>query len=72
MIMENIHAKFIREMETELGQTTHVIRSFLTDSPNGKDMLIQCLLNITAIMDSRPGEFYEFMDYLNSQEPLTD
>jgi hypothetical protein len=55
-----------------MGQTLHAIRSFLSDSPNGKDMLIQSLLNITEIFNDRPNSFQEFMDYLNSQEPFID
>jgi hypothetical protein len=70
--MENVNAKYIRELETEMGQTLHAIRSFLSDSPNGKDMLIQSLLNITEIFNDRPNSFQEFMDYLNSQEPFID
>jgi hypothetical protein len=70
--METIHAKYIREMETELGQTLYAIRSFLADSPNGKNMLIQSLLNITAILDDRPEDYQEFIDFINTQEPLKD
>jgi hypothetical protein len=70
--MENVHAKYIREMEMELGQTLYAIRSFLADSPNGKDMLIQSLLNITSILDDRPEEYQDFVDFLNTQEPLKD
>ena len=70
--MENVHAKYIRNMQDQLNQTYHDLQDFLSE-PEGSRKLIRSLLSIHDLVNfDQPDDWHDFLDYLNSQEPLID